>query len=208
VISALRIRKEEVDDLKPIGARRLGLLHHVLSNTEWSDDQEFCSAWIHWELLATGALNKILSEISEVALVTSKPELGQLVARRFDVSTSTVIVPEKHVVVPGPGEHIPYRYRTIRSELNFPPGTLVLVGAGIPGKVYCQWLKESGCVAIDVGSIFDAWVGKASRPTVLKSRFRVTGGERVPADLQIHVPISPEGSRLTPKWKPSRLADR
>jgi hypothetical protein len=208
VISAMGIRREEVENLKPIGARRLALLHQVLRSIEWSEDQQFCSAWIHWELLATGALNKILAEINEVGLVTSRPELEQLVARRFNVATSTVIVPDKHVVVPGPGDHVPDRYRTIRSEFDFSPGTLVLVGAGIPGKVYCQWLKESGCVAIDVGSIFDAWVGRASRPMVLKSRFKIADGDSVPADLQIRLPITPEGRRLTPRWKPSNLADR
>jgi hypothetical protein len=118
-----------------------------------------------------------------------------------------VIVPDKNVVVSAPGEHVPDRYRTIRSELDFPPGTLVLVGAGIPGKVYCQWLKESGCVALDVGSIFDAWVGRASRPTVLKSRFNVAAGDRVPSDLQLHVPTSHDGRRLIPRWKPSNLAN-
>ncbi|MDF2728771.1 MAG: hypothetical protein K0T01_557 [Acidimicrobiia bacterium] len=207
VISATRIRQEEVENLKAIGARRLALLHQVLRTIEWSENQQFCSAWIHWELLATGALNRILDEVNEVGLVTSRPELGELVARRFNVRTSTVIVPDKHVVVPGPGEHVPDRFRNIRSELDFPAGTLVLVGAGIPGKVYCQWLKESGCVALDVGSIFDAWVGRASRPMVLKSRFNITEGDRVPSDLQIHVPTSYGGRRLIPRWKPSNLAD-
>jgi hypothetical protein len=207
VISAFRIRKEEVDSLRGIGARRLALLHRILSGIEWSESQRFCSAWIHWELLATGALNEILQEVEEVGLVTSRPELGELVARRFNLRTRTVIVPDKNIVVPGPGEHVPDRYRNIRSELDFPAGTLVLVGAGIPGKVYCQWLKESGCVAVDVGSVFDAWVGRASRPMVLKSRFNITQGDRVPTDLQIHVPTSYAGRRLIPRWKPSNLAD-
>ena len=207
VISAMRIRKEEVDDLKRHRRQTVGPSSSGIAQHRVVGRQQFCSAWIHWELLATGALNKILTEISEVGLVTSRPELAELVARRFNVRTRIVIVPDKHVVVPGPGEHVPDRYRTIRSELDFPPGTLVLVGAGIPGKVYCQWLKESGCVAIDVGSIFDAWVGRASRPMVLKSRFRVAEGDRVPADLQIHVPTSYGGRRLIPRWKPSNLAD-
>jgi hypothetical protein len=207
VISAFRIRKEEVDSLRGIGARRLALLHQILSGIEWSESQRFCSAWIHWELLATGALNEILQEVDEVGLITSRPELGELVARRFNLRTRTVIVPDKNVVVPGPGEHVPDRYRTIRSDFDFPAGTVVLVGAGIPGKVYCQWLKESGCVALDVGSVFDAWVGRASRPMVLKSRFNITQGDRVPSDLQIHVPTSHAGRQLIPRWKPSNLLD-
>jgi hypothetical protein len=207
VSSAFHLRQDEIGNLSAIGARRLALLHRVLSRIDWSDEQHFCSAWIHWDLLATGALNKILEEVTEVGLVTSRPELEHLVARRFDLRTSAVVVPDKFVEVPEPGHHVPNRYRTIRSELTFPEGTLVLVGAGIPGKVYCQWLKESGCIAIDVGSVFDAWVGRASRPRVLESRFKVAGGDRVPFDLQLIQSLPPEGRRLTPRWKPSGVPD-
>jgi len=207
VSSAFHIRQDEVDNLSTGGARRLALLHRVLSRTEWSEDQHFCSAWIHWELLATGALNRILEEVTDVGLVTSRPELERMVARRFDVRTSAVIVPDKFIEVPESGHHVPNRYRTIRSEFTFPEGTVVLVGAGIPGKVYCQWLKESGCVAIDVGSVFDAWVGKASRPRVLESRFGIAAGNRVPPDLQLRLPVPAEDRRLTPRWKPSGVPD-
>jgi hypothetical protein len=207
VSSEFQIRQDEIENLSGIGARRLALLHRVLSRIEWSEDQQFCSAWIHWELLATGALNRILEEVNEVGLVTSRPELEHMVARRFDVHTSAVLVPDKFIEVPESGHHVPERYRTIRSELNYSEGTLVLVGAGIPGKVYCQWLKESGCVAIDIGSVFDAWVGKASRPRVMESRFRIPGSARIPSDLQLRAPVQPDSRRLTPRWKPSGILD-
>ena len=206
VTATFDIRQEEIANLTGIGARRLAMLHRVLSRTEWSDDQLFCSAWIHWELLATGALDEILSDVPEVVLVTSRPELEPMVARRFGVSTKAVIVPDKFVVVPEPGRHVPERFRNIRSDLDFREGTLALVGAGIPGKVYCQWLKESGCVAIDVGAVFDAWVGRASRPRVLESRFGVEGGDRVPPDLLLGTPVSRDDRRLVPRWKTSGVS--
>ena len=203
VTSTFDIRQEEIANLTGIGARRLAMLHRVLSQTEWSDDQLFCSAWIHWELLATGTLDEILSDVPEVVLVTSRPELELMVARRFGVPTKAVIVPDKFVVAPEPGRHVPERFHNIRSEFDFRAGTLVLVGAGIPGKVYCQWLKESGCVAVDVGAVFDAWVGRASRPRVLESRFGVVGGDRVPQDLLLGIPSSREDRQLVPRWKAS-----
>ena len=206
VTSNFHIRKDEIANLSGIGARRIALLHRALSGVEWGESQRFCSTWIHWELLASGAIARILEDIDHVGLITSRPELEQLVGRRFDVETSMVIVPDKFVEVPASGHHVPARFRTIRPEFDFPKGTVVLVGAGIPGKVYCQWLKESGCVAIDVGAIFDAWVGKASRPRVLESRFNVKGGASVPTELQLRRPDAPSGRRLTPKWKPGALA--
>ena len=37
------------------------------------------------------------------------------------------------------------------------PGAVFLVGAGALGKIYCQWIKERGGIALDIGSMCDAW---------------------------------------------------
>ena len=42
---------------------------------------------------------------------------------------------------------------------------IFLVGAGVLGKIYCQWVKEQGGIAIDLGAMFDAWSGGKSRLT-------------------------------------------
>jgi hypothetical protein len=174
----------------------------VLSQVDWADHQRFCSAWIHWELLASGALDELLGTVEEIGLVTSQPEIEHLVARRFGARTSAVVVPDKFVDAQRSGHHVPDRYRTMRSQLRFPEGSVVLVGGGIPGKVYCQWLKESGCIAIDIGAVFDVWVGKASRPRVLESRFGVAGGSSVPRHLRLNVSHGPDDRRLVPRWRP------
>ena len=56
--------------------------------------------------------------------------------------------------------HYPDGYYELRDTLQVPfPGALFLVGAGAFGKIYCQWIKELGGVAIDIGSLFDSWAG-------------------------------------------------
>ena len=63
--------------------------------------------------------------------------------------------------------HFPDGFNEIRETLEVPyPGAVFLVGAGVFGKVYCQWIKERGGIAIDVGSIFDAWanIGRVGEP--------------------------------------------
>jgi hypothetical protein len=201
VRSHFPLRSNEREILGSTGARRLALLNRVMRQVDWAPQQQLCSHWIHWELLASGALAEILEQVPEVVLVTSKPELEPVVARRFGVRVSVVPVPEKYVDAPVSGAHVPDRYQTVRSELDFPAGTLALVGAGIPGKAYCHWLKESGCVAIDVGSVLDAWIGKASRPLVLAHRFGVTGGTDVPDQLRLRHERPASGRRLTSRWK-------
>lgn len=39
-------------------------------------------------------------------------------------------------------------------------GSLLLVGAGILGKHYCNLAKSRGAVALDIGSVFDSWAQK------------------------------------------------
>lgn len=168
--------------------RRLALTH-VVTKRLLESDREFCSSWIHWEMLASGVVAELLDAAAEVVLVTSHPELGPVVADTFDVRTHLVTVPGKFIDTGQSGAHVPDRYDEIRSELTgFPPGTLALVGAGIPGKIYCHWLKEAGCVALDVGSTLDAWIGKASRVVMLRERFGVSDGRSVPAHLRLMDP--------------------
>ena len=51
------------------------------------------------------------------------------------------------------------------------PGMLFLVGAGLFGKLYCAEIKRQGGIALDLGSLLDAWAGVGSRSTVYKSMF-------------------------------------
>ena len=120
VMSVFSVRDDERDNLSALGARRLALLHQALCRFEWSETQRFCSAWIHWELLASGELHRILEEETEIGLVTARPELQELVARRFDVRTTGVIVPDKFVEAPEAGRHVPDRYHAIRRN-SFSP---------------------------------------------------------------------------------------
>lgn len=200
----LPLRPQERERLTVSSARRIALLQRAMVKTDWSSSQQLCSCWVHWEMLATGALNEILESVDRVGLVTSRPELQTMVSRRYDIPVDIVLVPDKFVEAHQSGAHVPDRYRTMRPDLRFEPGTLVLVGTGIPGKVYCDWLKQAGCVAIDVGAVFDAWVGKASRPRVLESRFEVRGGNRVPIELQLRDTPARPNRALTPRWKASR----
>jgi hypothetical protein len=47
-------------------------------------------------------------------------------------------------------------------------GTLVLVGGGLLGKIYCHAAKASGAVAVDLGSGFDLLAGVKTRPAHMR----------------------------------------
>lgn len=51
------------------------------------------------------------------------------------------------------------------AELEVPKrGAVFLVAAGLLGKVYCHRIHRLGGIAIDVGSVVDAWMGFGTRP--------------------------------------------
>jgi hypothetical protein len=43
------------------------------------------------------------------------------------------------------------------------PGTLVLIGAGVPAKVMADQARQAGAVALDVGSLMDYMIGQKTR---------------------------------------------
>lgn len=43
------------------------------------------------------------------------------------------------------------------------PGSLLLVGAGVIGKVYCNWWRDRGGIAFDFGGVADIFAGKVTR---------------------------------------------
>jgi hypothetical protein len=46
---------------------------------------------------------------------------------------------------------------------DLPLGRLVLVGAGYPGKWLVSEARRRGGIALDLGSIFDYWLGLNTR---------------------------------------------
>jgi hypothetical protein len=62
-------------------------------------------------------------------------------------------------------KHYPALFNLIPKWLDEQPakGNVFLVGAGGLGKVYCNWIKQRGGVAIDMGSILDGWAGLITR---------------------------------------------
>jgi hypothetical protein len=82
-----------------------------------------------------------------------------------------------HIKVPGEtwsrsneliSSHFPKKYSEILYKIHQSnlSSSLVLVGAGVLGKVYCSALKDSGAFAFDVGALIDGWTN--SIPDVRK----------------------------------------
>jgi hypothetical protein len=109
----------------------------------------------------------------DVVLVTCHASLGPAVERELGARRARVLpVPIQAKLRPEQADtgHYPARYRELRHELSGAgagvaprSGQLVLVAAGVLGKVYCEAARAAGAVAVDIGSSADIWAGVRSR---------------------------------------------
>ena len=63
------------------------------------------------------------------------------------------------------GLSLPYVYKNVqaRIETSVEPGVLVIIAAGLIGKIFCESTRKHGGVAIDVGAMADYWIGVKTR---------------------------------------------
>jgi GT-D fold-like domain len=119
-----------------------------------------------------------------LGLVCGYPDLPEAFRRRLGARTVT----SHPVPRAGRGSqdsgHYPRRYRELVDELsNARRGMLYLVGAGMPGKVYCNVIRSAGGIALDIGSTMDVLAGVRSRPNItpeLLSEFKIVDAADAP----------------------------
>lgn len=118
-------------------------------------------------MLLDGFFATLLGGIGFLGLVTPR-DVRDVVRHMFaPVEMAWHRVPEQAVYayrsqLP---RHFPESFDFLCSRLEVPfTGAVFLVGAGPCGKIYCDVIKRRGGIAIDIGSVFDAWAGRLTRP--------------------------------------------
>ncbi len=138
---------------------RFGLLSHAPLLTD---------AAIHRYLQIGLFYRGLLDRLPFCGLVTCR-DLAPEIARVFCIDhVESYLIPGE-AQHPGPmsGEHFPKRFRELHATLTVPfRGAVFLVGAGALGKIYCHWIRQRGGIALDIGSMCDAWadVGRLRKP--------------------------------------------
>jgi hypothetical protein len=122
------------------------------------------SAWIHLDLIPH--LDDILEAASSVIVITGRTELrGEMESRLGDRLEFISVPVQGFHPATAQESHMFSAFPVVRERLSRElAGTLVLVGAGLFGKVYCHVAKLHGAVALDLGSAFDVLAGLSTRP--------------------------------------------
>jgi hypothetical protein len=108
-------------------------------------------------------------------------ELSEKISKSFSIpAVETFLIPPQNVpyrTVQGmpvaESRHYPDLYNlALRWIEQRALNNLFFVGAGGLGKIYCDYIKRQGGMALDVGSLFDGWAGLQTRSYLCdKSRF-------------------------------------
>jgi hypothetical protein len=137
-----------------------GLAGKVLTSAHLPQDLQ------RWDLYP-----ELLDGMKRVVLVSCHPSLPDILRDKFGVETANHVL-----IAPGDSmremEHralfddeVPPRSleRALGDLGDSPKGNLVLIGAGYAGKVIVAEAKRRGGIALDLGSIFDHWLGQHTR---------------------------------------------
>lgn len=130
---------------------------------------QICSIDVAYDMLHDGSYDKLLQNRHVLNYISCR-DLDEGFKRKWNIKTVNqyLIAPEAKWTsgYEGPPHYpdqfnkIP-RWMEVVSERH--PGSLLLVGAGVIGKIYCKWWRDRGGVAMDAGGVFDIWFGKVTR---------------------------------------------
>jgi hypothetical protein len=131
----------------------------------------FTDAWIAALLHSESPFYRaLLNGLDSITVISPHPGLAAHLAFRHDIADSIEhLVPGETRLPPAArgatGPHFPDAYEALLAGLRVPRrGAMVLVAAGLLGKIYCARIKALGGIAIDIGSLADAWQGHDTRP--------------------------------------------
>jgi hypothetical protein len=141
-------------------------------------ETRLCSAGFHLRLQREDLYPPLLSGLSQVGLIGPRDLTGVFPAIAGVPGIIWLQVPPEMKFSDLPDEervrlirfnhHLTNRYLELMDAelprtLERWPGLVILVGAGVLGKIYCHRIKQLGGIGIDVGSMMDVWAGLKTR---------------------------------------------
>ena len=129
--------------------------------------KEFCSINVHSEFLDNNYFDDLLLNTKVLNYISCR-ELTYELQRKFNIDTvnNYQIAPEMKFFAGYEGlNHYTDQFNKIERWMDKCDieGRICLVGAGVVGKIYCNWFRDRGGISIDIGSVFDSWAGFVTR---------------------------------------------
>ena len=161
-----RIRYESTND--PRGY--WGVYFAALYPCTMRKADKFVTPVIHLNLFRNKRFISALRSSRMINTVSCHRNFGTVVRNQLGVKNGMdLIVPGEMGISEIPeyckkGQHYPGIYIEMCDAIaRFEPGSVVLVAAGICGKVYSHLAKKAGCIGLDIGAIADYFMGFNTR---------------------------------------------
>jgi len=128
---------------------------------------KFTSTDVAYDMLYNGMLDKWLAGKKTIVYIGCR-DIDEGLRRRYGTVTinSYIIAPEAKFTSGYEGRrHYPEMFNEMEWWLDAAKcaGNPCLVGAGVIGKIYCNWMRDRGGVAFDIGAVMDLWAGFSTR---------------------------------------------
>jgi len=128
-----------------------------------------CDIDLAYQMLDDNSYDRILQNRRVLNYVSCR-DLDEGFKNKWNIGTVNkyTIAPEAKFTSGYDGEvHYPTQFNKIQRWMdvqaqNF-PGSLMFIGAGVIGKIYCNWWRDRGGIAMDVGGVMDCWAGRVTR---------------------------------------------
>ncbi len=155
-------------DRLAIDGLHFGYLAHLNQSVCALHPRALTDAFVHSRLHEISPhYASLLRGLAFVGVISPHPGLAERLGRFMTIAAwAEYLVPGEGGLrsARGPARHFPDRYRQLLDELVVPHrGAVFLVAAGLLGKIYCNVIQQRGGIAIDIGSVSDAWMGLQTR---------------------------------------------
>lgn len=150
-------------------------MHRTLLQADVAARPVLCDQIVHLHLHDRNLLEPLMRRAGRVTAITCLPDLPRALRRRFDLEEADLIAvpredtaPHLRAGVAVEGAHFPDVFWTVVRRLSEPPGgswegRVFVIAAGTLGKFYAAAVKRHGGIALDLGSLVDAWLRLPSR---------------------------------------------
>jgi hypothetical protein len=138
------------------------------NNPEKWGDKKYCSIDIHLKLLESGDLFEVFNYINRVVIVSPRDIRNQLKEKFpniIEIEYYSLPAEQKFEPIKNTKINIMNRINEIRDGINSKDrsGELLIFGAGPFGKILGSDFYKKNGVSLDLGSVFDLFVGKVTR---------------------------------------------
>lgn len=122
-----------------------------------------CSIDVFYDMLYDGSLLEWLKDKPVVNYISCRKipfeRLGIKQVNHFQIA------PESKFTTYAGERHYPDQFNKIERWMSkcAVEGSPCLIGAGVIGKIYCNWFRDLGGIAVDLGAVFDLLAGYATR---------------------------------------------